>query len=231
MDRAVWNPDWGVDLDRAIVSVPTPQSAVIQEALRLYQTELRKPSLTVWVLDVSGSMGGAPLDQLKAAMDLLLDPDKSALNLLQPSSRDVTIVIPFSDHTGTPVTVKGNDPAALRQALAQVQGLQAGGGTDLYGALGAAIATLKPYSDDGTLFDYLPAIVAMTDGASETGYRQTMLDQLHRMPYGRDVPIHAIAFGQADLDQLKELNRLTIGRLFQSGDGLAQALQAAKGYN
>ena len=42
-DKAVWNPDWGIDLSRAIVSVPVPEPAVIDEALRLYQTELPSP--------------------------------------------------------------------------------------------------------------------------------------------------------------------------------------------
>ncbi|MEO0915298.1 MAG: VWA domain-containing protein, partial [Pseudomonadota bacterium] len=57
-DPAVWREDWGIDLGRAIAPVPAPESAVIGEALTLYQTELRKPSLTVWVLDTSGSMQG-----------------------------------------------------------------------------------------------------------------------------------------------------------------------------
>jgi Ca-activated chloride channel family protein len=228
---AVWNPDWGADLQRDIAPVPTPDTDVIAEALSLYQTELRKPSLTVWVLDVSGSMGGEPIDKLKQAMGLLLNKQAAAVNLLQPSHRDVTIIIPFNDQVYAPIVVKGSGDADLAAALGQVKALQAGGGTDLYGALGDAIKALQPYKDDGTLFTYLPAIVAMTDGASDL----TNLDYFHQVRdqsgFGQDIPIHAIAFGAADMSQLTALTGTSIGRLFTAGDDLAGALRQAKGYN
>lgn len=227
----IWNPDWGVDLARSIAPVPTPESDVIREALRLYQTELRKPSLTVWVLDVSGSMGGEPIEQLKQAMRLLLDPDEAALNLLQPSSRDITIILPFNDRPFDPYVIVGSDPNELQAALSRVNQLSAGGGTDLYGAIGKALDGIAPYYEKGELSDYLPAIVAMTDGASETDNRQKLLAQLKRLKFGKDIPIHSIAFGDADEGQLKELSDASIGRLFAAGNDLAKALRSAKGYN
>lgn len=228
---AVWKAEWGADGARDIAPVPTPSADVIAEALTLYQTELRKPSLTVWVLDVSGSMGGEPIGKLKQAMALLLDKQAATVNLLQPSRRDVTIIIPFNDQVGQPIVVKGAAPADLNDALAQVNALEAGGGTDLYGALGDAIKALQPYKDDGTLFTYLPAIVAMTDGASDMinyDYFTQMRDQ---SGFGKDLPIHAIAFGDADMGQLTALTSSSIGRLFTAGDDLAGALRQAKGYN
>lgn len=230
-DPAVWRKEWGIDLDRAIAPVPAPASDVIREALTLYQTDLRKPSLTVWVLDVSGSMEGAPLEELKTAMGLLLDPDAAAINLLQPSNRDVTIILPFNNRTLPPMTIDGANLNVLRNAATEVARLRAGGGTDLYGAVIAALAELQPYYDDGTLFDYLPAIVTMTDGASETDNRPVMLKALQDSGFGLDVPIHSIAFGNADKTQLRELSDATIGRMFTAGDDLAKALRSAKGYN
>ncbi len=230
-DPAVWNPDWGVDLARDIAPIPTPASDVIAKALSLYQTELRKPSLTVWVLDVSGSMNGDPLDQLKEAMRLILDPDAAAMNLLQPSSRDVTIILPFNHTYQRPTIVTGGTEADLAAALSRVQGLQADGGTDVYTAIAEALRLIEPYAVDGTLGDYLPAIVAMTDGASETENRANMFRDLAAAPWAKDIPIHSIAFGDADEDQLKALSEATIGRLFTAGDDIAKALRAAKGYN
>jgi Ca-activated chloride channel family protein len=230
-DPAVWRSEWGADLTRAIAPIPTPDAEVIAEALRLYQTELRKPSLTVWVLDVSGSMEGEPLDELKQAMTLLLDKRTAAANLLQPSRRDVTIILPFSDRTLAPIVVRGDSDGAMRVALNKVNALQAGGGTDLYLALYRAMELIQPYAQDGTLGNYLPAIVAMTDGASDTVNRNGFLAEVARSSFGRDVPIHAIAFGAADEEQLKALTTGSIGRLFQSDDGLAEALRQAKGYN
>ncbi|MEL6523460.1 MAG: VWA domain-containing protein, partial [Pseudomonadota bacterium] len=227
----IWNADWGVDPDRAVAPVPTPASEVIREALRLYQTELRKPSLTIWVLDVSGSMEGEPLAQLKNAMTLLLDPESAQLNLLQPSARDITVVIPFSGRPKQPFIVTGIDPGETQSALDKVRGLRASGGTDLYGALAEAFKLLEPYAKQDRLDDYLPAIVAMTDGASSSDNRGVFLNYMNNLSFGRDVPVHAIAFGKADEDQLRELNDATIGRLFKAGDDLAKALRSAKGYN
>ncbi len=231
-DPQVWRADWGIDLTRDIAPVPTPGADVIAEALSLYQTELRKPSLTVWVLDVSGSMGGAPIAQLKTAMGLILDKQAAAVNLLQPSRRDVTIIIPFNDAVGQPIVVKGSADTDLAAALAQVDRLEAGGGTDLYGALADAIQTLQPYKDDGTLFTYLPAIVAMTDGASDVvnfNYFHRIRDQ---SGFGKDIPIHAISFGEStDVDQLTALTKDNIGRLFSASKDLSGALRQAKGYN
>jgi Ca-activated chloride channel homolog len=230
-DPAVWKPEWGADITRAIAPIPTPNAEVIGEALRLYQTELRKPSLTVWVLDVSGSMEGEPLAKLKQAMTLLLDSKAAAVNLLQPSRRDITIILPFNHGALAPVVVTGSADVDLQAALAKVNALTASGGTDLYAALAEALAALQPYFDNGTLFDYLPAIVAMTDGASETtnfGYFQSVLAA---SKFGKDIPIHAVSFGAADEEQLQALTSGSIGRLFQSGGDLADALRQAKGYN
>ncbi len=227
----VWKADWGANLKHDIAPVPTPSPDVIAEALSLYQTELRKPSLTVWVLDISGSMGGAPIEHLKAAMGLLLNKKAAAINLLQPSRRDVTIIIPFNDQIGQPIVVKGDGDADLSAALAQVEQLHAGGGTDLYLALATALQALQPYKDDGTLFTYLPAIVAMTDGASDLVNFDFFAQIRDQSGFGKDVPIHAIAFGDADMSQLTALTKGSIGRLFVAGDDMAGALRQAKGYN
>lgn len=230
-DPAVWNPDWGVDLTRDIAPIPTPASAVIAEALALYQSELRKPSLTVWVLDVSGSMEGEPLAQLKSAMTLVLDPQAAAVNLLQPSRRDVTIILPFNHATEGATVVQGSTAADLSAALARVNTLQADGGTDVYGAIGTAIDLLAPYQADGTLTDYLPAIVAMTDGQSETVNKDWMEQKLASTPWAKTIPIHSIAFGAADEEQLKALSDASVGRLFRAGEDIGAALRAVKGYN
>lgn len=230
-DPAVWNPDWGIDGDREIAPIPTPAAPVIREALALYQTELRKPSLTVWLLDVSGSMEGEPIDQLKEAMTLLFDPEAAALNLLQPSTRDVSIVIPFNGAPTAVWRVDGNDPRALAAMAERVRRLRAADGTDVYLAGMQAITELARFHEEGTLFDYLPAVIALTDGASDTVNREAFLGLLRQVPFGRDIPIHAIAFGDADEAQLEELNRATVGRLFDARKDLAEALRSAKGYN
>lgn len=230
-DPDVWNADWGVDPGRAIAPIPTPKRDVIRSALALYQTDLRKPSFTVWVLDVSGSMEGRPLSELKQAMALLLDPEKAAELLLQPSSRDVTVVLAFNHEIVSLERVEGDDPAALRGLLSGVEALGAGGGTDVYRALSKALEIIGETHRAGDLDAYLPAIVAMTDGDSDTRNRPYFEARLREAPFGADVPIHAIAFGKANEEQLNALAKATIGRLFDAKSDLAKALRSAKGYN
>ena len=50
--------DWGIDTQAYLSPVKYPSSAVIKEAFLLFQSELKKPSITVFCLDYSGSMYG-----------------------------------------------------------------------------------------------------------------------------------------------------------------------------
>ena len=84
-DRRIFNPDWGIDVERVLSPITLPSGALIREALTLFQTAFRKPSMTVYVLDFSGSMEGDGEQQVKTAMRTLLDPDIAAQYLLQPS--------------------------------------------------------------------------------------------------------------------------------------------------
>lgn len=230
-DKAVWNPNWCINTDKEIASIPVPKREVIEDALFMYQTDLRKPSLTVWVLDVSGSMEGHGIINLREAMSTLLDTNLAREHLLQMGSNDVAIIIPFSNHVQEVWTIKGNKPEQLQTALSKVQKLTAGGGTDLYKALGTALNELKPYNDDNTLWDYLPSIIAMTDGRSDDGNYSSYKRIKGQLPYGSDIPIHAIAFGDADKSQMEAITKESVGRLFSTSDDLPSVLRKAKGYN
>lgn len=230
-EGGIWRAEWGVDPKRILSAIPFPQGEVVGEALRLYQSELRKPSLTIWVVDVSGSMQGEPLAELKRAMRMALDPEAAALSLLQPSARDVTYVLPFSNGTGSLMEARGDDPEALGALLDQIDRLKAGGGTQLYRALDEALGVLKAAQAEGLLESHLPAVVAMTDGASERDGQTAFFRLYKTADFPAPIPIHAIAFGDADLEQLGQLTRASVGRVFEAKNGLAPALRSVKGYN
>ena len=143
-DPAVFNPAWGIDVKRVISPVPLPSEPVLREALNLYQAGgLRKPSATVYVLDCSGSMAGTGMRQVKQAMALLLDPAQSRRFLIQPSARDIHIIVPFDAQPRMVISKKGNDPQVLNELLHDVRRLQAGGGTDIYAAVIRGLKELK----------------------------------------------------------------------------------------
>jgi Ca-activated chloride channel family protein len=226
IDIKIFNPQWGIDITRIISPVPTPREEVIRQALELYQVGLRKPSCTAYVIDVSGSMEGKGLDDLKTAMTTLLDPDKAKRHFLQASPEDVHIIIPFDSTPRHVIQRKGNSREILSELLSFVQGLMAGGGTDIYKATAKGLEMLSRVENVDKCF---PAVILMTDGRSQ-GYINNLQSAMNQIPMGYDIPIHSITFGNADETQLKDISELTIGRVFHGHD-LVKAFRKAKGYN
>lgn len=227
-DRETFRPEWGIDLNRILTPIRYPSADVIREALTLYQTSFRKPSLTVYCLDYSGSMREAGEDDLKGAMRTLLDQPTAARYLLQSSARDVTVVIPFNDHPQAQWTVEGNDPNNLSGLIAQITSMQADGGTDIFTPALQARDIIRSH---GTLEGYFPAIILMTDGKSEDGLSLDQFTQRWKAAGGPDVPIYSITFGNADDKQLKQLAQISSGRVFDGRQDLVRAFRQARGYN
>jgi len=114
--------------------------------------------LTV-VVDVSGSMSGDKLEQARAALHQLLN----SLRGVDRGPADRFRLIQFSSAVrahATDWTVAG--AAALRDAHAWVDGLQANGGTNIAGALTEAFRLESPAGR-------LPLVVFMTDGLPSVG--------------------------------------------------------------
>lgn len=224
----VFRADWGIDTKKILSPIKLPGEDVIREALSLYQTEFRKPSLTVFCLDFSGSMstnGGA--DQLKLAMQLLLDQQQARRYFLQASEDDRFIIIPFNNDILPGWQTQGNQPDSLAAILQQIQALHPDGGTDIYSPAIDGLASIKRLD---TASAYIPAVILMTDGESNTGKKFDDL-QAAWTTNGLDIPIFAITFGDASDDQLKQITGLTRGYLFDGKKDLITAFRKAKGYN
>ena len=95
-NKDVFRADWGLQPDRVLSPIKMPAADVLFECLNLYQTDFRKPSLTVYCLDYSGSMGGEGNEQLVQAMEQLLIQENARKNFLQASENEVNILIPFN---------------------------------------------------------------------------------------------------------------------------------------
>ncbi len=231
VDRSVFNPDWGIDLGRTISPIPWPEAAVIAEALRLYQTSFRKPSYTVYLLDVSGSMGASGLPQLKQAMEGLLNQQKAGQYFLQASDQDVFAVIPFNDKVLAGWKMIGNQPEDMQTLINHINGLKADGGTNIYQPVIRALALFK--KEGAALEQYLPAILLMTDGKSNAGSLQQVQGHWQALDAGFDLPpIFGVTFGDADESQLNELAEFSTGRIFDGKKhGLAHAFRKVRGYN
>ena len=224
----VFRADWGIDTKKILSPIKLPGEDVIREALNLYQTDFRKPSLTVFCLDFSGSMGtnnGAV--EVKQAMQLLLDQQEAKRYFLQASDEDRLIIIPFSGLILPGWHAEGNQPDSLAAILQQIQNLYPEGGTDIYSPAIQGLEEIKQLDSTGK---YIPAVILMTDGESNTGKQFTDL-QTAWTASGLDIPIFAITFGDASDTQLKQITSLTRGYLFDGKTDLVTAFRKAKGYN
>lgn len=219
----IFRAGWGIQPDRVLSPIRMPAADVLFECLDLYQTQFRKPSLTVYCLDYSGSMYGGGRQQLVAAMAQILIQENAAANLLQASAEDVNILIPFDSEARGVYTAAGNG-AELEGLYTQVDAESTDGGTDLYAAAREALKVLQGYDLDR----YTPAIILMTDGMSDGSYRSFRRDY---EALGRDIPVFSIMFGDADPEQLEDLAELTHARVFDGREDLVEAFRSVKGYN
>lgn len=132
----------------------------------LQQAEDKRPRDVVFVIDNSGSMGGASMDQAKASL-------LYALGRLSPADRfnvvrfDDTLDVLFPD-------VVPADAEHLGEAKAFVSALEASGGTEMVPAMKAAL------TDRGTEgAPRLRQVVFLTDGA--IGNEQQLFDTIAAM--------------------------------------------------
>lgn len=234
VDQDVFNPAWGIDVERVLTAYTVPQADVIWQSFDLYQTSLRKPSAAVFCLDFSGSMLENDHEgelAVKEAVHLLLDPESARQNLLQASARDYTGIIPFNSELIDPDesnwVVMGNDEDALRLLDMAVQDLSASGGTDIYRPIVEALSWLSTLEMDR----YSAAIVLLTDGQSNNGDISEVQGARERFPSVR-VPIYSIMMGSADETQLQALAELSpTGKVFDGREGdLPGILREVRGY-
>lgn len=222
-NREVFRADWGIQPDRVLSPIRMPSTDVLMEGLNLYQTEFRKPSLTVYCLDYSGSMEGTGREQMVEAMSQILIQENAEKNLLQASAHEVNILIPFEGYPRDIYTAVGNG-SELESLYTKVEAEEATGGTDIYAAATESLRQLGNYD----LSQYTPAIILLTDGVSDGSIDafQTAYEA-----FGADVPVFSIMFGSADPTQLEELAELTHARVFDGREDLIGAFRSVKGYN
>ena len=222
VDKSVFNPEWGIDTTRYIVPIKFPNAKIIQKALSLYQTELRKPVHTVFCLDYSGSMKGDGYKQLTSAMEYILT-DKSQKDLLQFTEKDKITIIPFSTYViDTWSTINNHNMQSL---LSNVLNLTPSGSTNIYDTLIEALNVLENENTD----NYNLSVILMTDGLSNMGNYKELRNRYSLST--KEIPIYSIMFGTAFEEELKDIAELTNGKVFDGKKDLLKAFKEVRGYN
>ena len=223
----VFRKDWGIDAERILSPIPVPSAEVLLEALNLYQTEFRKPSLTVYCLDFSGSMKGKGNEQLVEAMGQILIQENAAKNLLLAGEDEVNIIIPFSDTAFDTWIAPDASADSLEGLYREIEEEISVGGTDIYQAARVGLELIAANYDLGR---YTPAIILMTDGISNGSENFEDFREAYEA-VGADVPVFSILFGDAKKSELEALAELTNARVFDGRKDLVGAFRSVKGYN
>lgn len=221
-DKNVFNPNWGIDTNKYLNVTNYPSKKVITQALNLYIEELRKPTHVVFCLDYSGSMLYNGIDDLKEAMDYILDHDKAAKDQLQFSKKDKITVITFS--SGVKNTWTTNSGYETKELLKNINNERIEGSTALYDAIENGLVILSK-EDDG----YTKTIIAMTDGEVNVGSFDHLYNTYKKL--NSNVPIYSITFGDARESQLLEISNLSNAKVFDGKTNLLGAFKEVRGYN
>lgn len=227
-NRQVFDASLGFDLDTVINPIRFPSAAVIQQSLNLYQTQFKKPALTVYVLDYSGSMSGDGIEQMQAALEQVLVPENAEQHLLLGTNQDKTHVVPFEDGVMDILDASGHSQE-MTTLYEEVMEIDSGGGTAMYEGIDAALTLLdQEYGAD--LANYTPAIVVLTDGRPNGAMNFDDLEARYQ-EMGRDIPIFSILFASSEEEKMEELANLTNARVFDGRGDLINAFKQVKGYN
>lgn len=217
---------WGADLDRTLNTIRYPKAEVLSEALSLYQSEFKKPSFTVYVLDYSGSMQGDGYNEMIDALENVLIPEKARQNLLLGGEEDRTYIIPFSSEVMDIAGAKGNahEPEAL---FAKAKNYPVAGNTALYEAAMEALDLVHREADPAI---YQPSIILLTDGIANGDMGIPELTEKYRK-IGKDIPIYSIMFADSDDEELQKIAELTHAKVFDGRINLIKAFKEVRGYN
>lgn len=221
----IWDTSLGINTKDRLSFISLPEKDVITEALNLYQTALRKPSVTVYALDFSGSMEGERYDQLIRAMGNILIQEQAAKYMIQNSADDITIIIPFSEQVMDQKIIQGNDEQGMKEVYDWLKQITPNGSTDIYNPILTGMKILEEYDQT-----YNKSIVLLSDGESNFGISPSAFER-ELKTIEKKVPVFSIQFGEASEEQLEQIVSLTNAKLFDGSKDLVQAFRQVRGYN
>lgn len=226
---------------RTLIELPFPgQPQVINGLLDAFLADVRVPSTSRYVLDLSGSMDDeGRIGQLKAAMNTLAGGDAGSLSsrYARFQNRERVGVIPFNREPMPTLmfdmgTTAAENAATLAAIKIAVDRMQPDGGTAIYDSVQRAMTELAAEKNTETTPRYY-TIVLMTDGENTDGMR---LRELLRWRGSQNdavksIRVFPIVFGNADADEMKSLAEATGGKAFDAKAGsLSKVFKDIRGY-
>jgi Ca-activated chloride channel homolog len=224
---------------RTLIELPFPgQARLISTLLDNFLADVRIPSSSRYVLDLSDSMRGDRIAVLKQAMLMLASNTAAgAERYARFQNREEAGIITFSDRPAPTVLFPmGSTPDENSKARGDithfVNQLTASGGTAIYSSIQKALLELGDEHSRQKEKRYY-TVVLMTDGQNNRGLTKSEFIDWYRssgtMVSG--IPVFPILFGEGSASDLGELANLTGGRLFDSrSNTLAAVFKEIRAY-
>ncbi len=226
---------------RTLIELPFPgQPQVINGLLDVFLADVRVPSTSRYVLDLSGSMNEeGRIDQLKSAMNALAggDPGSLSSRYARFQNRERIGLIPFNNEPMQTLlfdmgTTASENGVTLESIKTTVDQMQSDGGTAIYDSVQRALIELSKEKSVDKMPRYY-TVVLMTDGENTDGmslrallrWRESQGDAV------KSIRVFPIVFGNADADEMKSLAEATGGKAFDAKPGsLAKVFKDIRGY-
>ena len=180
--------------DDYVSEVPAINGEQLVQAQELYKKnkDTGHPVVAVFVADTSGSMSGAPLQELQASLiNSMRYINKENYVGLASYSDNVTINVPIA-----PFDL--NQQAYFKGA---VEAMRAGGGTATYDAIIVATDMIQKAMADHP--DAKPMIFVLSDG--ESGEYAVRFNDMKEVVAGLRIPVYTIGYN-ANIDALKQIS-------------------------
>jgi Ca-activated chloride channel family protein len=220
-----------------IVELPFPGTLdVVNSILFSYLDEQRPPASSTFVLDVSGSMKGQRIEDLKKSFLMLCGDDQSLTGkFARFQKRERIDIITFNDRTFPVTHFDLSDQSKYNEILGSIKNfaiqLQAGGGTAIFSAI------ISGYQNVSQNINADPAgyysIVLMTDGQNTAGVDINEFERYYNaLPeQAKVVKVFPIIFGDADKRELDRIAQITGGKVFDAKkDNLSFVFKQIRGY-
>jgi Ca-activated chloride channel family protein len=172
-----------------------------------------RPVVSVFVCDVSGSMDGTPLNELKASL-------RSSVGVIPQDS--YIGFVSFSDIVRVRLPISQFGETERDRFLAAVDDLVPESSTSMYSGLVVASRMIVQFKENNPNLDAIYRIFLLTDGENNDGLTKNVsLDTLASL----GVPIYCIGYnsGSSDLDDLAGLNEAAHIRINDQNVGYALA--------
>ena len=222
---------------QVLVDLTFPGSLqVVNNLITTYLDQIRPPSTTTYVIDLSGSMQGDRLAGVKTALSNLTGLDTSVTGTFARFRRREHItIITFSSQVKEVKEFDINDVSPQSQDFIRIRSfvdsMQAGGGTGIFDAVAEAyrLSAAKKAKEPNRFY----SVVLMTDGENNAGRDANgFVTYFNALPEdARNIKAFTVLFGEASPTDLKRIADLSGGQVFDSRKTpLATVFKQIRGY-